>query len=119
MHHLYHRLPREKDTILFVGYQAEGTRGRRILEQEETIRIFGKEVPLKCNVRHINGLSAHADRSEILRWLGNFKKGPKYTFIIHGEVESATALADTLRQDFQWNAVVPDYLESFQLFSNI
>ncbi|MGI9541722.1 MAG: MBL fold metallo-hydrolase RNA specificity domain-containing protein [Cyclobacteriaceae bacterium] len=119
IHHLYHRLPREKDTVLFVGYQAEGTRGRRILEQEETIRIFGKDVPLNCQVRHINGLSAHADRSEILRWLGNFKKGPKYTFVVHGEVESATALADSLKQDFQWNAVVPDYLESFQLFSNI
>ena len=119
MHHLYHRLPRENDTVLFVGYQAEGTRGRRILEKEETIRIFGQDVPLNCQVRHINGLSAHADRSEILHWLSNFKKGPKYTFVVHGEEESANALADTLKKDYNWNAVVPDYLESFQLFSNV
>ncbi|MDH3710891.1 MAG: MBL fold metallo-hydrolase [Cyclobacteriaceae bacterium] len=119
MHHLYHRMPRENDTILFVGYQAYGTRGRRILEGEPTIRLFGKEVPLNCNVRQISGLSAHADRSELLRWLGNFKQSPKHVFITHGEPESAYALANTLNNDWNWNAVVPDYLEWHRLFQSI
>ena len=119
LHHLYHRLPRERDTVLFVGYQAFGTRGRRILDREPNIRIFGRPVPLNCNVRQISGLSAHADRSELLRWLGNFKQSPKHVFITHGEPESAQALADTLKQEQGWNPVVPDYLEWHRLFRAI
>lgn len=119
IHHLYHRLRRKNDTILFVGYQAKGTRGRRILDGESTIRIFGQDVPLNCQVKQISGLSAHADQSELLRWIGNFKKSPKHVFITHGEPESAFALADILKQQRNWSPVVPNYLEWHSLFTAI
>lgn len=119
IHHLYHRLRRKNDTILFVGYQAKGTRGRRILDGESTIRIFGQNVPLNCQVKQISGLSAHADQSELLRWIGNFKKSPKHVFITHGEPESAFALADILKLQRNWSPVVPDYLEWHSLFTAI
>jgi metallo-beta-lactamase family protein len=120
LHHLYHRLPHENDTLLFVGYQAEGTRGRDILEENENIRIFGNEVPVLCHVRQIEGLSAHADLEELLQWTKNFREPPKRTFVVHGEEESATAFANTLYEKYQWqNVFVPDYLESFELFQNI
>lgn len=119
LHHLYHRLPRENDTVLFVGYQAEGTRGRAILEGEPHVKIFGEEVPVKCTVKHINGLSAHADKDELLRWLQGFKNSPKNTFIVHGEQENAQAFSETIRSEFGWNTTVPYYLESFDLFRGI
>ena len=119
MHHLYHRIPRKNDTLLFVGYQAQGTRGRRILDAEPTIRIFGQEVPLNCQVRQITGLSAHADRSELLRWLGNFETSPKDVFITHGEPDGAFALADALKSQNNWTPTVPDYLEWYNLFDSI
>jgi len=91
LHHLYHRLKNENDTLLFAGYQAEGSRGRHILDGDKTVKIFGEELPVRCHVREVHGLSAHADQSELLRWLSNFKKAPKTTFIVHGE--EATAIA--------------------------
>jgi metallo-beta-lactamase family protein len=118
LHHLFHRLRNENDTILFSGYQAEGSRGRRIQDGEPMVRIFGEEVPVNCHVKTINGLSAHADQSELMRWLNNFKENPKLTFITHGEKESATVLAGKLKTK-GWNVVVPEYLESFELFSGI
>ena len=119
LHHLYHRLPRKNDTILFVGYQAYGTRGRDILEKDPDTKIFGIPVKVNCNVRKINGLSAHADRSELLQWLGNFKTSPKMTFVTHGEEEVASEFAQEIRNEHGWNATVPDYLESFELFKGI
>lgn len=120
LHHLYHRLPRKQDTLLFVGYQAEGTRGRRILDGEASVRIFGLDVEVKCNVQQIEGLSAHADKAELLRWAGNFQSSPKMTFIVHGEIESAKHLAHTLTEQLNWpNVIVPQYLESFELFQSI
>lgn len=120
LHHLYHRLPNEKDTVLFVGFQAVGTRGRRLLEGEETVKIFGQEVPVKARVRRIHGLSAHADKSELFRWLGNLEDSPKFTFIIHGEPESATAFAEAIQERLGWYHVkVPDYLDSETLFWGI
>ncbi len=118
LHHLYHRLPRENDTLLFAGFQAEGSRGRRILEGEPFVKIFGEEVSVKCQVRVINGLSAHADQRELLRWLSNFKESPKMTFITHGEIESATVFSKKIKE-MGWNPIIPEYLESFELFNGI
>ncbi len=116
VHHLFHRLPRINDTLLFVGYQAVGTRGRRILDGEPTIRIFGQDVASKCRVEQISGLSAHADRSELLKWLGNFKNSPEHTFITHGEPDSAHALAEAIKNKWDWSPIVPDYLQWHRLF---
>ncbi len=119
LHHLYHRLPHKQDTLLIVGYQAAGTRGRRILEGEHTVRIFGEEVAVRCNVVQIDGMSAHADRTELEEWLGGFKDSPKMTFIVHGEPESADYLRAYMEHDLKWNAHVPEYLESVALFQGI
>ncbi|MFD2787165.1 MBL fold metallo-hydrolase RNA specificity domain-containing protein [Hymenobacter rubripertinctus] len=77
-------------------------------------------VPVRCQVKQLDGFSAHADRSELLRWLGQFQAPPKRTFIVHGEPAPAEALAKTLRQDMGWpNVEVPDYLDSKLLFESI
>ncbi|MFQ3574888.1 MAG: MBL fold metallo-hydrolase [Cytophagales bacterium] len=119
LHHLFHRLPRPNDTLLFVGYQSEGTRGRKILEGEKSVKIFGEEVQVRCNVEHINGLSAHADRSELMRWMKNFKGSPKHTFMIHGEPEASFALAQLVQKEYGWNVTVPQFMEAFDLFKGI
>jgi len=119
LHHLFHRLQRPDDTILFVGYQARGTRGRRILDEEETIRIFGQDVPRKMQVRRIDGLSAHADKSELLKWVSTLKEHPKRTFLVHGEVESAQAMQQSLQEMGWTNVHVPDYQEKHMLFDGI
>lgn len=118
LHHLFHRLPDEDNLILITGYQPEGGRGWRLQRGEKTLRIFGQDVPVKAKVFNINGLSAHADRSELLDWLKGFEAPPKMTFVVHGEKESAGALCDTL-QEWGWNAHVPHYLENVVLFNNI
>ena len=118
--HLYHRLSRPQDTLLLIGYQAEGTRGRSLQQGQTAIKMFGEMVPVRCHVAELDGMSAHADRSELLRWLGNFKVAPKHTFVVHGEPAAATALAETLRQNRGWpNVVVPNFLESVVLFDGL
>ena len=119
LHHLYHRLPRSKDTVLLVGYQAEGTRGRDLQEGKSTLRIFGIEVAVKCNVMSLQGLSAHADQAELMTWLSHFKSSPKMSFIVHSEQEAATALSQKIQTTLGWNYFIPEYLESFELFNGI
>jgi metallo-beta-lactamase family protein len=119
LHHLFHRLPNENDTVVLAGYQAEGSRGRDILEGEKTIKIFGEQVPVHCHVREVHGLSAHADQSELLRWLSNFKKAPKTTFIVHGEESSATVFSKIIQEKMGWNTLIPAYLQTVNLFSGI
>ncbi len=119
LHHLYNRLQRQSDTVLFVGYQAEGTRGRRIIEGEPSVRKFGQDVPVKCHVEKLEGYSAHADREELLRWLSAFRTSPKQVFVVHGETQSAEKFAETIREKHGWNVDVPSYLESRELFRGI
>jgi metallo-beta-lactamase family protein len=105
--------------VLFVGYQAQGTRGRSILDKEETIRMFGKDFSLRCQVAQVSGLSAHADRSELRDWADTLIKPPRQTFIVHGELESATAMQTMLENELGWNNVrVPDYQDTFTLFED-
>lgn len=119
LHHLYHRLQRKEDTVLIAGFQAEGTRGRRLLDGEKTIRMFGEEVPVKCNIEYISSMSGHADRSELFQWMSGFKEKPKITFTIHGEGNDLQLYAQAIREKFGWNVTVPQYLESVQLFRGI
>jgi metallo-beta-lactamase family protein len=119
LHHLYNRLERENDTLLLVGYQAEGTRGRKILDGDKKVRIFGEEREVKCQVVQINALSAHADKSELMRWLGNFKVAPKNTFITHGEPDVARAFAQNINATYGWNVTLPELMETFDLFKGI
>ncbi|WP_420582363.1 MBL fold metallo-hydrolase RNA specificity domain-containing protein [Reichenbachiella sp.] len=120
LHHLFHRLPRKNDTLLFVGYQAIGSRGRKILEGDETSRIFGLEVPIKSHIKYLNGLSAHADQSELMQWVSQISRPPKYTFVVHGEPDSAKTFANKISSSLAWsNVIVPQYLESIELFRGI
>jgi metallo-beta-lactamase family protein len=118
LHHLFKRLPIPENVLLISGYQAEGSRGRRLQEGATTVRIFGQEVDVRAKVFTIHGLSAHADRNELLQWLSGFKDAPKHTFVVHGETEAANALKDSLTEK-GWNASVPTYLENVELFKNI
>jgi metallo-beta-lactamase family protein len=119
LHHLYHRLGNEQDTVLIAGYQAEGTRGRDLVEGKKMIRIFGEEVPVRCKVENISSLSGHADKDELLAWINNFVSAPKITFTVHGEGRDLEAYAQTIRAQMKWNVMVPQYLESVSLFEGI
>jgi metallo-beta-lactamase family protein len=119
LHHLFHRLQRPEDTVLFVGYQGEGTRGRRILDGEPTIKIFGMEIPVKCHIEKLEGYSAHADHTELLRWLSAFRSSPKQVFVVHGEENSSKKFAASIREKYNWNVTIPGYMESYDLFKGI
>ncbi len=114
VHHLKQRLPNPDNTIVLGGYMAVGTRGRRIQEGAETIRMHGMEIPVRAAVESIPGLSGHADRSGLLRWLEPLSK-PRRTFLTHGEPDSSEALAETLRTSRGWDVHVPDLGESHEL----
>lgn len=119
LNHLFFRGPNKNDTLLFVGYQAEGTRGRDILEGKKKIKIYGEEVSIECKYVKIEGLSAHADQKELIQWFKNISDSPKYTFIVHGEQDAAEALKVKLSEAGASNIFIPKYLESFELFRGI
>lgn len=119
LHHLYHRLPHKQDTLMFAGFQAEGTRGRDILEGTESVRIFGIDVQVHCQRAVLDGLSAHADKSELIRWASQVEGSPKFTFLVHGEKLASEALLNQLREEKGWQGIIPEYLESFHLFEGI
>jgi metallo-beta-lactamase family protein len=119
LHHMYHRLRNPQDTFLVAGYQAEGTRGRKLVDKEPTIRIFGEEVPVKCRVENMSSLSGHADREELFTWMKGFTSKPKITFTVHGENPGMHQYAEDIRNTLQWNVVEPEYLETVSLFAGI
>jgi metallo-beta-lactamase family protein len=106
LHHLKLRLPDPRTTVLLVGFQSAGTRGRALQEGARTVRIHGQEVPVRAQVETLDGLSAHADREEILRWLSGFRRPPGQTYLVHGEPGPAQSLADTLHTRLGWKARV-------------
>ena len=116
LHHLKKRLPDRRNTILLGGYMAYGTRGRALQDGAKTLRIHGRDVPVEAAVERISGLSGHADRGELLRWLQPYDDAPpRRTFITHGELDSATALRDTLVQSWNTEVIVPKLGETFGL----
>jgi len=116
LHHLEYRLPNAKDTVLFIGFQGEGTRGRTILDRRErTVKIHGQRIPINARIENFSGFSAHADYSEILAWLMGFNRPPLRTFIVHGEPEAAASLAQKIRSTFGWEVTIPQFGERFEL----
>ncbi|MBN2468107.1 MAG: MBL fold metallo-hydrolase [Deltaproteobacteria bacterium] len=115
LHHLEYRLPRPQDTVLFIGYQAEGTRGRIILEGKGEVKIYGQKIPVQATIESISGFSAHADYNEILAWLMGFNRPPLKTFIVHGEPDAAASLAEKIRSRFGWDVVIPHHQQGFEL----
>jgi len=114
LHHLQQRLGSERNTILIGGYQAEGTRGRSLQDGVPSLRFYGKDVAVKAAIEKVSGLSGHADRGELLRWLEHLP-APKHVYLTHGEKEVAYAFADTLRQAKHWNVNVPRMGDSVEL----
>jgi metallo-beta-lactamase family protein len=115
LHHLKHRLGKPENTLLFVGYQAEGTRGRALQGGKAEIKIHGQMVPVKAHIETISGFSAHADYREILAWLMGFNRAPKMTFITHGEPEASIAMADKIKELLDWPVAIPEHGQSFEL----
>lgn len=110
-HHLANHIARPESTIMFVGYQAVGTLGRRIVDGDPEVRILGVNYPVKARVVQIPGFSAHADREELLRWLSSLPKPPRKLFVVHGEAESAQRFAEYVREKTGWDIVVPEFRE--------
>jgi len=106
LHHLKQRLPDRRTTVLLPGFQAAGTRGRALQTGASTVRIHGEDVPVHARIETLDGLSAHADRNEILRWLRAFQRPPQRTYVVHGEAEGAEALARAIRGELGWEAVI-------------
>ncbi|MCL5036123.1 MAG: MBL fold metallo-hydrolase [Chloroflexi bacterium] len=115
LHHLRHRLPDPKNTILLVGYQAAGTRGRSLMEGAEFLKIHGEEVPVRAAVMTVEGFSSHADYDEILEWLSHIHHKPAHVYLTHGEVDAAKSLAQKIREFYGWNVSIPDYLDYVEL----
>ncbi|HEY9720898.1 MAG TPA: MBL fold metallo-hydrolase [Oscillatoriaceae cyanobacterium] len=106
-HHLHQRLPDARHTVCIVGYQALGTPGRALLEGARELTIFGERVPVRATIAHIEGLSAHADRSQLLDWLEKLEAPPRQVFIVHGEPEAACALEDAIAGRYGFATCVP------------
>jgi len=115
LHHLIHRLPHEKNTVLFVGYQAHGTRGHHILSGGDTVKIHGHYVPVRAQVESMSGYSGHADYEEILAWLMGFNQPPESVFLVHGDPEASEALADRIRDVYGWHVEVPTLGQTVEL----
>src|SRR2546425_554013 len=116
LHYLIERLPDERNSVVFVGFQAFGTRGRLISEGARQIRIFGLDYPVRAAVHVIDSFSAHGDYSEILRWLSGFKQAPRRTFLVHGEPKAIDAMKDHIVSTYKgWDVVIPTYRQSYEL----
>jgi metallo-beta-lactamase family protein len=111
LHHLQATLPDPRHTVLFVGFQAPGTRGRKLLDGARTVRIKGQDVPVAARIERIESMSAHADASEIMRWLEGFTRPPSMTYLVHGEPGALQALAGRIKRDRGWPVHIAGYCE--------
>ena len=114
-HHLKHNLWRKESTILFVGYQAEGTLGRRIIEGEKTVKIFGEEIGVDAEIRKLNAFSGHADQEGLVNWVEKINKKPKKIFLVHGEYNAQEVLAEILKNKFGIEILIPERDEKYYL----
>jgi metallo-beta-lactamase family protein len=116
LHHLKQLLPDYRNTVVFVGYQAGGTRGRKLLDKAKVVRVFGKDIEVKANIVEVPSYSAHADYKEIITWLKQSKiTKPKKVFVVHGEPDASDEFRLHLKDQFAWDALVPDYLGEYEL----
>ena len=115
LHHLKHYAPDHRSTILLAGFQAGGTRGAALKAGAHELKIHGEFVPVRAEVASLDMFSAHADRDELLRWLGGFVAPPRMTFVTHGELESSDAFRHSIKEKLGWNARVPEHGERVEL----
>jgi metallo-beta-lactamase family protein len=114
LHHLKAALPNAQNTVLFAGYQAVGTRGRRLIDGEKSVKIHGDWIPVNARIDHIDSMSAHADANEIMRWLGGFTRPPTRTFIVHGEPAAQDTLGARIHSELGWAWKAPEYRERIE-----
>ncbi len=114
-HHLRHNLWRPGASVVFVGFQAEGTPGRRIVDGAKTIRLFGEDISIKAKIWTISGFSAHAGQDQLLDWLGHFQSKKMQIFLVHGEISVQEYLASLIRKRFGFAVTIPEYLEEIRL----
>lgn len=115
LHHLKALAPDPRNTILFAGYQAGGTRGAKLVAGERTVRIHGQDVPVRAEVVNIDNLSAHADTDEIVAWLRTLARAPRRTFVTHGEPAASEALRQRIAHELGWDAEIPEHLQTVAL----
>ena len=115
LHHLKVYLSDARNTILFAGFQAGGTRGAHLVAGAESIRIHGRDWPVEAEIVNLDMLSAHADREELLAWLGQFEQPPRQTFIVHGEPDASDALRQAIERRLGWSCEVPEYQQRYRL----
>ena len=110
-HHLAQRLPDPRNTLIFIGFQAPGTRGFRIKSGEPEVKIFGEMVPVRAEIAALEQFSDHADTAELLEWLGTFQHRPSATYLVHGEPDAASQLQTTMANDLGWNVQVAQWMQ--------
>jgi metallo-beta-lactamase family protein len=115
LHHLKAALPGGNNTVLFVGYQAAGTRGAQLVAGARETKIHGEIVPVSARIEKLDSMSAHADSNEIMTWLGHFKSAPARTFLVHGDHEPMDALAARIRAELGWDVATPAWKEQASL----
>ncbi len=115
VHHLQAFAPDKRNTLLLAGYQAGGTRGAALAGGAKSLRIFGEDVPVRAEVVQMDQLSAQADASEILAWMGGLARQPRKTFITHGEPAAADALRQRIESQLRWDCHLPFYTETVAL----
>lgn len=117
-HHLKHNLWRHESTILFVGYQAEGTLGRRIVDGAQKVKIFGEQISVNARIEYIDGFSGHADKEGLIDWVASMKKKPKSIFVVHGEEDAAELFAQYICDELGINTIVPIQGDTFKIKTN-
>jgi metallo-beta-lactamase family protein len=115
LHHLMLRLPDPRNQVIFIGFQAPGTRGATIKSGAQSVRIYSAEVPIRAQVAALEQFSDHADTEELLRWLRTFKKRPQTTFLVHGEAEAASRLQSAISSTLGWKVEIAQWLEKVSL----
>jgi metallo-beta-lactamase family protein len=114
-HHLARRLPDSRNTVLLVGYQAEGSGGRLLLEGAKYLRLHHEQIPVRAEIVEMGQLSAHAGKSELLRWLSGIPVKPRQTFLVHGEPNALDSFRTAITTEYHWPVTIPDYQQEFDL----
>ena len=115
LHHLAQRLPDPRNLVLFIGFQAPGTRGFTIKSKADEVKIFGEYVPIRAQVAALEQFSDHADSPELLQWLRTFRNQPATTYLVHGEPDASSQLRDLMKKELAWNIQIAQYLEKVQV----
>ncbi len=117
-HHLKHNLWRKESSIVFVGYQAEGTLGRKILDGEKDVKVLGENIHIKAEIHNVEGFSGHADKPALLNWLKGFKEKPQNIFIVHGEQSAKENFAKEVKNQLKLNCIIPEYNVAYDIKKN-